>query len=326
MQETIKERKKKSMQASFEEVPPFPREIFLDLTSFCNHACVFCSNPLIKNKKTMDEPMVRRVLQEAYDCGVRDLGLYATGESFLVKNLAEYVRLAKQIGFEYLFLTSNGALATPDRAKEVLDAGLDSIKFSISAGRRETYKILQGKDDFEKVIENLKWISNYRKTSGLSYRIYVTMVYTEKTKEEVDILKNIVIDFIDEWDPHPLNNQCGNLYENNALGFIEAGSPRARGKVEICFQPFKGFTITPEGYVSACVLDYSKDLIVGDLNKSSLKEIWGGEVYRDFRRRHLCKNLKGLICNNCMYNQNEPVNPLMPEYAAHFEKKQRTLN
>src|SRR5689334_11613690 len=104
MLETIKERKKKSMQASFEEVPPFPREIFLDLTSFCNHACVFCSNPLIKNKKTMEPEMVHRVLQEAYDCGVRDIGLYATGESFLVKDLGKYVALAKKIGFEYLFL------------------------------------------------------------------------------------------------------------------------------------------------------------------------------------------------------------------------------
>jgi radical SAM protein with 4Fe4S-binding SPASM domain len=323
MLETIKERKKKSMQASFEEVPPFPREIFLDLTSFCNHACVFCSNPLIKNKKTMEPEMVHRVLQEAYDCGVRDIGLYATGESFLVKDLGKYVALAKKIGFEYMFLTSNGALATPDRAKEVLDAGLDSIKFSISAGTRETYKRVQGRDDFDKVIENLKWISNYRKTSGLQYRIYVTMVYTKFTESEVNILRDIVVPYIDEWDPHPLNNQCGNLYENNKLGFIEAGSPRARGKVEICFQPFKGFTITPEGYVSACVLDYSKDLIVGDLSKTSLKDIWSGEVYKDFRRRHLCKNLKGLICNNCMYNQNEPVTPLMPEYGAHFEKKER---
>jgi len=323
MTNTIQERKKQSMQASFEEVPPFPREIFLDLTSFCNHACVFCSNPLIKNKKTMEAPMVHRVLQEAYDCGVRDLGLYATGESFLVKDLSKYVKLAKQIGFDYLFLTSNGALATPDRAKDVLDAGLDSIKFSIAAGTRETYKQIQGYDDFDKVIQNLSWISNYRKTSGLKYRIYVTMVYTSFTEHEIETLRDIVIPYIDEWDPHPLNNQCGNLYENNKLGAIESGSPRARGKVEICFQPFKGFTITPEGYVSACVLDYSKDLIVGDLNTSSLKEIWSNDIYKDFRRRHLQKQLTGLICHNCMFNQDENVIPLLPQYASHFEKSVR---
>ncbi|MCR4337561.1 MAG: radical SAM protein [Candidatus Omnitrophica bacterium] len=317
---TIADRKKNIKKGNYCEIPPFPREIFLDLTSFCNHRCVFCSNPHIKNKKTMEPDMVVRVLREAYECGVRDLGLYATGESFLVKSLPEYVAEAKRIGYEYLFITTNGALATPDRAKAVLDAGLDSIKFSISAGRPETYKIIQGKDDFETVISNLRWVSNYRKESGLKYRIYVTMVYTNKTKDEVEILRNIVQPLIDEWDPHPLNNQCGNMYENNKIGEILDHSPRARGHTNICFQPFKGFTITPEGLISACVLDYSKDLVVGDLTKNSLKEIWEGEIYRNFRKRHLNKDLKGLICYNCMHNQNEPVEPLMPEYVQHFEK------
>lgn len=321
MGNTIKERKLQVKKGKYCELPPFPKEIFLDLTSFCNHACIFCSNPYLKNKKTMDENMALRVLQEAYDCGVRDLGLYATGESFLVKNLAQYIVKAKEIGYQYLFITSNGALATPQRAKPVLDAGLDSIKFSISAGTRETFKEIQGKDDFDLVIENLKWISNYRKESGLNYRIYVTMVYTDKTKSEVEILRDIVIPYIDEWDPHTLTNQCGNMYENNEIGEIPESNPRGRGTTQVCFQPFKGFTITAEGYISACVLDYSKDLIVGDLNKNSLQEIWESEVYKNFRQQHLNKDLKGLICQNCIHNTNEEVTPIMSEYAAHFEKR-----
>lgn len=269
----------------------------------------------------MREDMVRRVLQEAYDCGVRDLGLYATGESFLVKNLAQYIAEAKRIGYEYLFITTNGALAVPERAKAALGAGLDSIKFSISAGKRETYKQIQGRDDFDKVLENLRWISQYRKTSGLKYRIYVTMVYTDTTKSEVDILKEQVMPYIDEWDPHPLNNQCGNLYENNKLGEIDAQNPRGRGARKVCFQPFKSFTITPEGLVSACVLDYSKDLIVADLSQTSLKEAWENDIYKNFRKRHLAKDLKGMICYNCMNNADEEVTPLMPEYANHFKGK-----
>ncbi|MCK4882214.1 MAG: radical SAM protein [Candidatus Omnitrophica bacterium] len=321
MTETIKERKKEVMQGKFVVDPPFPKEIFLDLTSFCNHKCVFCSNSQLKNKATMEPDMVERFLQEAYDCGVRDLGMYATGESFLVKDLAAYIKRAKTIGYNYLFITTNGALATSERVKPVLDAGLDSIKFSISAGRRETYANIQGKDDFDQVLENLKWVSEYRKTAALSFRIYVTMVYTDTTEEEVEILRDLVIDYIDEWDPHPLNNQCGNKFDNNELGKIESDNPRGRGQRKICFQPFKGFSITPEGLVSACVLDYSKDLIVADLNKTTLKEAWTNEVYKEFRQRHLDQNLKGLICYNCMHNADEPVDPLMPEYSNHFKEK-----
>ena len=318
--ENIIDRKKHGVRFKALELPPFPKEIFLDLTSLCNHACVFCSNPLIKNKKTMNHEMAIRVLKEAYECGTRELGMYATGDSFMVKNLHEYVEYAKnKVGYDYLFITTNGGLASPERVKPVLDAGLDSLKFSISAGRRETFKEIQGKDDFDKVISNLKWVSKYRQESGLKYRIYVTMVYTSKTECEVNILRDIVKPYIDEWDPHTLTNQCGNLYENNDLGDISSTNPRGRGDRNVCFQPFKSLTITPEGFVSACVVDYSKDLIVADLNKVSLKQAWEGEIYREFRKKHKARNLKGMICFNCMYNENEAVTPLMPEYAQHFK-------
>ena len=110
------------------------------------------------------------------------------------------------------------------------------------------------------------------------------------------------------------------MYENNSIGSIEKGNPRARGKRDICFQPFKSFTITPDGLVSACVLDYSQDLIVADLKKTTLKEAWTNEIYKEFRRRHLTGNLKGGICYNCVNNTNEPVKPLMPEHSRHFSK------
>ncbi|MFH2058512.1 MAG: radical SAM protein [Pseudomonadota bacterium] len=318
--ETIKERKNKAVEANYELEPEFPKEIFIDFTSFCNHACIFCANKKLKNKREMDYDMAMRVLHEAYDNGTREIGIYATGESFLVKNLKDYVAEAKKIGYTYQFITTNGALATPDRVKPVLDAGLNSIKFSISAGKPETYKIIQGRDDFTKVISNLKWIHEYRNKAKLDFRIYVTMVYTDATKDEVNLLKEIVIPYIDEWDPHLLTNQCGNMFENNKIGNIEEKNIRGRVKAEICFQPFKGFTVTPEGYISACVLDYQKNLIVGDLNKQSMKEIWNSDIYRNLRKKHIEKNLKGLCCYNCVNNTNEIVTPTMPEFTSHFKE------
>jgi len=269
----------------------------------------------------MKHGMVKRVLEEAYECGTREVGLHATGESFLLKNLHEYVSMAKQIGYEYIFITTNGSLATPERAKPILDAGLDSIKFSIWAGTRESYKKLHGVDNFDLVIANLKWVSDYRKASGLTYRIYVTMVSTDLAKGEEEILKDLVVPYIDEWDPHLLNNQCGIMHENNELGTIEKHSIRGRIKSKACFQPFKSFTVTPEGYISACVIDYQKNLIVADLNKTTMKEAWANEVYKTFRGRHLRGDLKGLCCYNCLNNTNEEIIPLMPEYKSKEEMR-----
>jgi len=321
MAETIKKRKKIATDAEYTVNPLFPSEIFIDLTSFCNHSCIFCSNSRVKNKRTMQRGLVKKVLREAYKNGTRDIGLYATGEPFLVKNLDEYVAEAKQIGYEYIFITTNGALAMPERVKPVLDAGLSSIKFSISAGTKETYKKIHGKDDFDMVLQNLKWIAEYRMSSRLDYRIYVTMVYTDMTRHESNILQELVAPYIDEWDPHLLTNQCGNKEDNNELGEIEKFNIRGRTKSKICFQPFKSFTVTPEGYISACVLDYQKLLIVGDLNRSTLQEVWTSDVYAGFRKHHLDGSIKGLICYNCINNTHEKVTPLLPEYADPLSDK-----
>ena len=47
----------------------------------------------------------------AYELGTREVGMYATGEPFIVPELASYIKLAKDIGYTYVYLTSNGALA-----------------------------------------------------------------------------------------------------------------------------------------------------------------------------------------------------------------------
>ena len=146
----------------------------------------------------------------------------------------------------------------------------------------------------------------------------MTSVYTHAIKAEVELLKSIITPFIDEWDPHLLTNQCGNKQDNNDLGDIEKGNFRGRGKSKICFQPFKGFTVTPEGYVSACVIDYQRYLIVGDANKNSLREIWESDLYRDFRKRHIDGDIKGLACYNCVNNTDAPVVPLSPDYCSRF--------
>jgi len=314
VEKSISKRKIKAMKAEYVIDPPFPREILIDISSYCNHACTFCSNTRMASKKIMESDKVVKMLAEGYECGAREIGLYATGEPFAAKELPHYVAEAKRLGYEYIYLTSNGAGAIPERAKQVLDNGLNSIKFSVHAGTRESYKKVHGRDDFDKVMNNLKWIHQYREESGLDFGIYVTMVQTNESIDEVDLLHSLVKPYIDEWDPHLLTNSCGTMPENNEIGEIEQNNIRGRGHSDICFQPFNSFTVTAEGYMSACVLDYHKGLVVADLNEMSMKEAWHNKIYQEFRQMHLDDKTQGTICYNCIYNTNEPYDGLLPQY------------
>ena len=104
--------------------PPFPKTNFLmELSSACNHACIFCAHNKMQRKVSkMDKAKGFDILQQAYDLGTREVGFYATGEPFLIPELPEYIAEAKRIGYTYVYLTSNGSLATPERIRAVIDA------------------------------------------------------------------------------------------------------------------------------------------------------------------------------------------------------------
>ena len=308
----LQERKETTREVEYSLKPPFPKEILIDISSLCNHACSFCSNTQMADKQHASSDMVYRILKEAREEGSHAVGLYATGEPFLNKDLEKFIKYAKDIKYSYVFVTTNGAAATIKRVKTAIDNGLDSIKFSIHGGSRETYKKVHGKDDFERVIENLIATDKYRKTNNKNLKIYVAMVETFVNMNETEKLKKIVEKHIDGWDQKKMCNSCGTMPENNEVGEIEENNIRGRGHFGVCFQPFGSFTITPEGYMSGCVLDYHKALIVGDCNKKSLKELWHNEVYQEWRKRHLDGKTKGYICYNCIHNSNAPYDRLIP--------------
>ena len=180
--------------------PPFPKSNFLiELSNACNHACIFCTHQKMQRPVgRMDKSKCFDILQQAYDLGTREVGFYATGEPFIVKDLHEYIKKAKEIGYTYVYLTSNGVLATPDRIRQVIDAGLDSIKFSINAPHRKLYKFIHGYDDFDKVMKNLKYLNQYRKETGKNYKIYVTGILTRFTENLQDKYHEVFDDLADQ--------------------------------------------------------------------------------------------------------------------------------
>ena len=317
---TFAEKKEKRTQVDFNNpFPPFPREVFFDITNACIHSCFFCSNPRTKKNFYLKKELVFRLMREAYENGTTDIALYATGEPFMHKDLAEMVREAKRIGIKYVFITTNGSMADQERAKPVLDAGLDSVKFSINAGTRESYKEVHGKDHFERVLSNVQWFYEYRKQVGLKYGLYASMVPSHKTKDESQILKEKIMPYVDEFDLRGCSNQGGNMYDNNETEYIEKdnllgslGSHQFCGR---CPDVFHRITVTPEGYASACVVDYMNYLVVADLNNTTIKDAWSNELFVGLRKKHISGDLVGTICFNCLNNVNKLKVPLTPEFA-----------
>ena len=296
-------------------VVPFPTRALVELSNWCNHACVFCSNPRMERKKGfLDLAVFEKFVTQGVRHGLNEIGLYTTGEPFSSKNLEEYVGRARARGVAYIFLTTNGALATPDRARRVIDAGLSSIKFSVNAGTRETYKLVHGRDEFEKVLGHIRFISEYRRTHAPHLRMFASCIVTRFiTEHEKSEFRRQVLPLVDDIAFYGVGGQAGQSLDQLAIleGAMTDGYPPP-GAAKPCFMLWNRLHLTFEGYLTLCCVDYEDALTYADLNPpdADVAEAWNNQVMQDMRRRHQTQDLSGTLCQNCLYGTREKVRPL----------------
>lgn len=294
----------------FTENPPFPKNMLIELTNYCNHRCIFCHYRTMKRlKKECQKEFTFDILRQAFDNGCREIGFYMIGEPLLKKDLADYVAYAKKIGFEYIYLTSNGALATIERMKELIDAGLDSIKFSVNAATPEHYIKVHGADDYLTVKENIKRLHEYILENNVNMNVFVSFVKTEITKDDVKIIQKEFTSFVDKVYIFNVETQGLPMPELVVQGVVDPSIYLKKGD-ELCEMVFNRIHITNDGVLNACCSDFDGYLNAVDLHTMSLADAWHSDIMRNLRRRFLQKKLSPLACYNCIYKTDSPIKPL----------------
>lgn len=301
-------------------IPAFPKVMLMETTNCCNHSCIFCSHSkMTRPKGFMREELAYRLLEEAYNEGTREVGFYMLGEPLLDRNLEKYIKYAKELGFSYTFLTTNGSILDDKRMISILNAGLDSIKFSLNGGNEEHYFFAHGKDDFQVVKDNIIRLSAYRKEYGCNIKIYISSVLTKYTQNDDIMINNIFSPYVDDIIIYTCTNQGGNMNDEveNVLRIENTSSVLFNNRS--CFFPFNRLHITYEGYLTLCCTDTQNFLIVEDLNNLSLKDAWNSEKFQQIRKKHIDGSLEGTLCYNCLNNENMSIEPISKAYACPYD-------
>jgi molybdenum cofactor biosynthesis enzyme MoaA len=274
--------------------PPFPQNILLEPSSGCNHRCVFCSRQygLGRMARLLSIELARRILVEGFQLGSREAGFYLDGEPLLHPKLPEMVNIASQVGYKYLYMTTNGALFNPSRQDQLIQAGLNSVKYSINAGNPEEYRSIHGRDDFEQVLENLEYSLQLKAklaNEGIKFIVSVSAVQIPETVTNINKLRLKYAARLDDF-------------------YITGASPRPQDASAIpqpnsipCAMVFNRFHVTADGYFSACCIDSNNELILADLNQVSLSDAWFGVAAQELRQKHLSGKVDGTLCGRCKY-------------------------
>src|SRR5665811_2426801 len=59
------------------------------------------------------------------------------------------------------------------------------------------------------------------------------------------------------------------------------------GDTDTCPYIFYGYSVNADGLVNSCFLDWGRKLVIGDVRRQSMKEIWNSERMNALRLQHL---------------------------------------
>jgi radical SAM protein with 4Fe4S-binding SPASM domain len=295
-------REQYKLAGEFKFRPDFPLYIMPEQTYRCNLKCKSCIHgyPDLRDKYSfspdiMPWDLYERIILEGEEHGCPAISTHNNDEPLLIKDLAKRISLAKKHGFMDVILTTNGTLFTNDKIKEVIDAGVTRILFSIDAYKPETYRTLRG-GDLNKVRSALFAAISYRdKSCNKLPIIRVSFVVNSINQFEVKPFIDEYVDIVDYIDVQPL---LGLKNYNDELVSV------ASKKVDVfkCNSAWRRIVIRGNGDVLPCENFLGAGMIIGNLYKDTIFNIFNSEVMESIRQEGFKGSYSNKYCNDCSQN------------------------
>jgi radical SAM protein with 4Fe4S-binding SPASM domain len=281
-----------------EFVPAFPLYIMLEQSFRCILRCPSCihGHPEAVRACTPGVPLMpfelfARIVEEGAAHGLASLSLHANDEPLLVPDLAKRVRLAARSGIMDIIMTTNGLLLTEERARELLEAGLTHILFSLDACTPETYAKVRG-GNFAKVLESIDIVRRLR--GGSPYPLLrASFVRSRLNEHEQERFVEFFRERVDYLEVQTFSAFKG-LNEN----LIPTGVRPA--SAFHCAMPFTRLMVRPDGEVLPCCSFYAYDIPVGNLRADSLAAIWHGQAMERLRDQARQGRYTNPTCQECL--------------------------
>lgn len=289
------------------EVLPAPRSVKVELTSRCNYACSYCAKSIHDTPDCdMDRALFSRITREIRAAGTEEIGLFYIGESMLCKWLPEAVYEVKhEVGFPYVFLTTNGSAASPQKVQACMAAGLDSLKWSLNFATADQLASVANVSPhfWRQSVERLKEARRIRDANGYQCRIYASSIQLDGEQQKaMESLVAEVLPFVDEHYWLPLYGMSG---ASKANGWKpRPGNP---GRLDALREPIPCWSVFTEGHVtvdgllSACCFGNGAHdaMAMADLKVTPFLEGWNSLKYRALRRAHLSGDVSSTACAEC---------------------------
>jgi pyruvate-formate lyase-activating enzyme len=299
----------------FHAIHPAPAQVNVLVCNACNLHCMTCpyhsreirpthTTRYYSERRSMSWELLERI---AAECGAMRLPVRMGNieEPFMHPGIVEFVGRCRSLGVPAVHITTNGTLLTPDRGKELLEAGLTSLDVSLDAARPETYRRVRHAE-LAAVEEHVRTFLDIRRRGGFRCRVLLSFVRNHGVSAEEEE------EFVARWLPESDGVLLCQLaeYEGGSSRFAavhdvaQAKIREASGRWP-CLNPWQEMYLLPDGSTYYCCETISKLAFetlenMGKLSEQGIAEIWRGEAFRALRRDLIRNRLERWpACQHC---------------------------
>lgn len=270
-QKGINEFRKELLNTYEKGVISLPRVILIETRSKCNGTCSFCPASALTDERAdvlMPLEVFNKIIDDLAKINYSNrVSLFNNNEPFLDQRIFEFVQLTrKALPKAFIELKSNGTLLNENKVIKIFEAGLDMLNIN----------------DYTKENKHTKNIENLKKELSSSRRFNINNDLGAPKRINIQLRKMDAVLF-SRGGKSPNKKNFYNPYKN-----------------EPCMRAAEMITINPIGNVGVCCEDYASTLVVGNINKQSIYEIWTSKNYVSIRKSLLEGDRSiNQICSKC---------------------------
>ncbi len=284
-----------------------PVMVIIEPTNHCTLRCEMCVRPKLGSLKigSMTYENFVYVLDQ-FPFAI-NLGLVGLGEPYLNKDLfriIDYAKKVKKIG--YVWLSSNGMVLREVGYANVMSSSLDDVLISFDAAEKETYEKIRVGADFSVLLENIRALTDLRRSEGKGPKIILATVASDTNVEELFKIVRMAGSLrVDKLLMFTVNSDFPNSKEmifkdssiqEKRLKHLASSLhlPFEYSKYTGCFEPWLRPYITWDGYVTPCASrPNAEEINFGNIFEQPFEEIWNSEEFQAFRLA------RPLVCRRC---------------------------
>ena len=288
------------------------QEIMIDVTNYCNLTCPLCPNSDIRKKKKI---IPKQLSFEKFKIFTNTLktfpDLFVFGnkcEPLLNNSVFDMVKHINSKSNCHTLMFTNFNLADKFKIEEIISSGIKHFIIGLDGIDQISYSKYRIGGNFDRVINSIKQIQNYKKIHNLQFPILSIMFIVFKHNEHlIEKAKNL----FDSLDVHvdfkrtDLYDGCKNWLPEKFTKNIVIDEKNTEQTSSFCILPWRKATIDVDGNVFPCCADEALDFKFGNIFQTSFDTIWNGSELNNLRLflRNEIKNIN-VPCINCPVYKN----------------------